>query len=84
MREAGHLRGWLTGTHASDSRHSLGDISHHTNEREEVMEVIVINNDGEQVAYGYSPEHYAGVNLFYARLLNDGEIKEYTITKGGN
>jgi hypothetical protein len=46
------------------------------------MRVTVVMPDGHVVDYGYSPEHYAGVNLFYAQSLAAGEIVDYTIERG--
>jgi hypothetical protein len=41
------------------------------------VNVTVLDNDGQTITYGYAPEHYAGVNLFYAQLLADGAISAY-------
>ena len=43
------------------------------------MNVKVLDKSGHVVTYGYAPEHYAGVNLFYAQLLADGDIVFYEI-----
>jgi hypothetical protein len=45
------------------------------------MNVTVISNDGQSIDYGYAPEHYASVNLFYAQLLDRREIAGYTIKR---
>ena len=45
------------------------------------MEATVTNNDGTTIVYAYAPEHYAGVNLYYAQALAAGEIEDYSITR---
>jgi hypothetical protein len=43
------------------------------------MTVSVVNNDGTEITYGYSPEHRVGVEQFYSELAQEGKIKKYTI-----
>lgn len=43
------------------------------------MRVTVTRLDGSAMVSGYEPEHYAGVNLYYAQELHAGEILAYTI-----
>ena len=45
------------------------------------MNVTVISHDGQSIDYGYAPDHYASVNLFYAQLLDRREIADYSITR---
>jgi len=45
------------------------------------MQVHTTTPNGETMTYAYSPEHYAGVKLFYAQALADGEITAYTIER---
>lgn len=44
------------------------------------MSVKVLDKNGRVITYGYSPEHYAQVNLFYAQLLAQNEIVFYEIS----
>ena len=46
-----------------------------------IMRVIVTTDTGT-TTYGYEPEHYARVNLFYAQELVYGHIVSYTIVRG--
>jgi hypothetical protein len=46
-----------------------------------IMQVHTTTNEGRTVTYGYSPEHYPEVNLFYAQALADGQITAYTIER---
>ena len=50
-----------------------------TNKRIEKMQVTVTDNQMKTIAYGYSPEHYAGVVEFYSDLVQAGEIYTYTV-----
>ena len=45
------------------------------------MQVIVTTDTGT-TTYGYDPEHYARVNLFYAQELVYGHIVGYEIVRG--
>ena len=43
---------------------------------------VIVTTDTGTTAYGYDPEHYAGVNLFYAQELAHGKILSYEIVRG--
>jgi hypothetical protein len=44
------------------------------------MEVEVTDNRGVVIKYGYAPEHYAGVDEFYAGLVAEKKIQSYWIS----
>jgi hypothetical protein len=43
------------------------------------MQVTVTDNNMKTIAYGYSPEHFAGVVEFYSDLVQSGDIYTYTV-----
>jgi type II secretory pathway component PulC len=45
------------------------------------MRVTVTINGHDTTTYGYASEHYAGVNLYYAQALADGDIEDYIIER---
>jgi hypothetical protein len=47
------------------------------------VNVTITRKDGETITYGYAPEHFAGVNLFYAEELAAGKIVGYVIRRDG-
>lgn len=47
------------------------------------MRVTVTRLDGSSMVSGYSPEHFAGVNLYYAQELAAGTIVGYVIERDG-
>jgi hypothetical protein len=43
---------------------------------------VIVQTDTGNTTYGYDPEHYAGVNLYYAQELAHGNIISYEIVRG--
>jgi hypothetical protein len=45
------------------------------------VNVFVTMPDGEEITFGYSPDHYAGVHAYYTEQKQRGKIKSFRIER---